>query len=533
MNSGRVLFQLMWADFLERIRQYSFLVVLGLMIVVAYFFIPPLDTSYIIIDLDGYRGVYNSAWIGATVAMLTGAYMALASFYVVKGAINRDRETGVGQIIATTPISKTFYVFGKWLSNLAVLTAMVVILVIAAAVMQLVRNEALPIQIWPLVAPFLIIVLPTMSIVAALAVLFDTIPLLRGGFGNILYFFIFLIFFFPAAIGASFVIENMEQGAIATVPGNSGASACCFILESNAMLLMEREFGQQQTFVWEGMNWSPVNLLIHAGFVVVAIGIVLLSAVLFKRFDPAYERVGDGQGRLTGLQKRVLRLLGLEKDQTTEDEVIELGEIAAVQLTPLDSSATGFRFGAILSAELRLMLKGLPWWWYVIALGLIIAGLLAPKDAVTSFVLPIAWIWPILIWSSMGVREARYHTQGYVFSAAYPLRRQLPATWLAGWILAILIGSGVLVRLILEGQWPNVLTWAVGALFIPSLALALGSWSGSSAPLGQTVVHCNPSQTTQAARSASITGASVPSAPAGLGRKIAFVGQADTQQPLR
>jgi hypothetical protein len=80
----------------------------------------------------------------------------------------------------------------------------------------------------------------------------------------------------------------------------------------------------------------------------------------------------------------------------------------------------------------------------------------------------------------MGVREARYHTEGYVFSAAYPLRRQLPATWLAGWIVAILIGSGVLVRLILMGNWPGVLTWAVGALFIPSLALALGTCSGNS-----------------------------------------------------
>ena len=80
----------------------------------------------------------------------------------------------------------------------------------------------------------------------------------------------------------------------------------------------------------------------------------------------------------------------------------------------------------------------------------------------------------------MGVREARYHTEGYVFSAAFPLRRQLPATWLAGWIVAILIGSGVLVQLILLGNWPGALTWAVGALFIPSLALALGAWSGNS-----------------------------------------------------
>ena len=244
--------------------------------------------------------------------------------------------------------------------------------------MQLVRNEATPIQFWPLVAPFLILVLPTMTIVAALAVLFDTIPLLRGGLGNVVYFFLFAIFFFPAAVGGSGVIESMEQGAVAAVPGHSGASSCCLTFASNAEEVLEREMAPLQTFEWEGMTWLPVNLAIHAGFVLVAIGIVLLSAVLFKRFDPAYERAGEGQDRLAALQMRARRLLGLKKDHSSDEAVIDLGEVAAVQLTPLDSGATGFGFGSVLSAELRLMLKGQAWWWYVVAFGLIVAGLLAP-----------------------------------------------------------------------------------------------------------------------------------------------------------
>jgi hypothetical protein len=206
----------------------------------------------------------------------------------------------------------------------------------------------------------------------------------------------------------------------------------------------------------------------------------LVSALLFKRFDPAYESVSDGQGRLAGLQQRIRRLIGLEKPQVTEETAFDLEEAPDVQLTPLDSSVTGSRFRAVLLAELRLMLKGQPWWWYFVGLGLIVGSLLAPLETVLRFVLPVAWIWPILIWSSMGVREARFHTEGFVFSAAFPLRRQLPATWLAGWIVALLIGSGALARLMLEGQWPGVLTWAIGALFIPSLALALGAWSGNS-----------------------------------------------------
>ena len=67
-----------------------------------------------------------------------------------------------------------------------------------------------------------------------------------------------------------------------------------------------------------------------------------------------------------------------------------------------------------------------------------------------------------------------------VFSSANSLRRQLPAVWLAGVLLAMVTGSGVVVNLALHGEWPGVLAWVVGALFIPSLALCLGVWTGSS-----------------------------------------------------
>ena len=41
-------------------------------------------------------------------------------------------------------------------------------------------------------------------------------------------------------------------------------------------------------------------------------------------------------------------------------------------------------------------------------------------------------------------------------------------------------GSGVALNLALHGEWLGVLALAVGALFIPSLALCLGVWTGSS-----------------------------------------------------
>jgi hypothetical protein len=453
------------------------------MIVVAYLFVPTPDASYVTIDLDGYRGVYNSAWIGAAVAMLAGAYLGLVSFYVVKGAVSRDRETGVGQIIATTPISKTFYLFGKWLSNFAVLTAMLVILILAAGVMQLVRGEVTQIEIWPLVAPFLFIALPTWAVVAALAVLFDTVRWLRGGFGNVAYFFLYLFSFFLVVISASGVIRAMEKGAVAAVPGHTGGSSCCMVFEANAMQVLGREIGPQhpqQTFVWEGMTWTPASLIYPTVMVAVAIGIVFLSVRFFKRFDPAYDQPRDGSGRLANLRGKVLTVAGLGKSQRTSEPEVSLIETTDVRLTPLPAGKTRWRFGAVLLAELRMTLKGRPWSWYAVAAGLVVAALLVPLETAQNTLLPLAWVWPLLIWSSLGVREARYRTDGYVFSTPRPLGRQLPATWLAGFIVAALAGAGVLVRLIAEGDGSGVLVWTVGALFIPSLALAFGTWTGSS-----------------------------------------------------
>jgi hypothetical protein len=78
----------------------------------------------------------------------------------------------------------------------------------------------------------------------------------------------------------------------------------------------------------------------------------------------------------------------------------------------------------------------------------------------------------------MGNREARNATEGLVFSAPRPLGRQLPAAWAAGVLLALATGGGVALRLALAGDRAGLGAWLVGALFVHTLALALGVWSG-------------------------------------------------------
>jgi hypothetical protein len=133
-----------------------------------------------------------------------------------------------------------------------------------------------------------------------------------------------------------------------------------------------------------------------------------------------------------------------------------------------------------LTSELKLLIKGLRWWWYIVVGGLLIASLVSPPENVLAFVLPITWLWPILIWSGMGSREIRHNVQQMVFSSAAPLTRQLPATWLAGFLISVLTGGGAVLRFLSAGDGMSLLVWFSAALFIPSLALTLGIWSNSS-----------------------------------------------------
>ena len=132
------------------------------------------------------------------------------------------------------------------------------------------------------------------------------------------------------------------------------------------------------------------------------------------------------------------------------------------------------------AAELRLTFKGLGWLWYLVAAGIIVSALFVPLDIARLVVLPLAMVWPVLVWSSLGVREVQHRTAPIIFALPYPLRRQLLMTWLVGVLVALAMASTVIARLALAGDWASSLAALIGALFVPSFAVALGCWSGTS-----------------------------------------------------
>jgi hypothetical protein len=479
----RLLFHLMRADYLERVRRHAFLVTLGFMAYFAYIALPPNPSSYSTLDFAGHRGIYNSAWVGCLVALMTSTFLSIAGFYLVKNAVEHDRRSGVGQILAATPLSKSGYTLGKWASNLAVLATMVGTLAVCAIGMQLLRGEDRHVDLVAIFAPFLVIALPAMAVTAGMAVLFETIPWLRGGLGNVAYFFVWV-----GGFMAGDMATRMRGGGIGSAPGvgtivpsmmRAVSSHFHLALDPTSFNLgfnfKDRGMFVLQTFPWRGMTWTADLLWPRALWAAIGVGLALLAALPFDRFDAP---VSSGRARSPDRRGRDPR--SREPIAPAASESSSPREARpALTFASLSEPARSRHFITLPAAELKLAIRSLPRAWLFLALGLSLACWLVPLAIARAWILPFAWIWPLVLWSSMGTREFRDQTAPLLFSSPHPLGRQLPAQWLAGVTVAVIAGLGVGARLALGGDLHGVLAWSVGALFIPSLALAAGVWTHS------------------------------------------------------
>lgn len=463
MRSLRALYHMGRADFLERARRYSFLLTLGLAALIAY----EASTGGIVLQLDGYRGVDNSAWVGGMMALVSTTLLTLVGFYIVKNSVQRDERTRVGRVLATTPMSKPFYAAGKVLSNFTVLTAMLGVLALGGMALQLLHLQEGPFALSQLLSPFVWVGLPAMAVVAALAVLFEMLPVLRSGAGNVIYFFVWAGILgssaasrrFDDLVGLNVIGGDMRRVLKAAVPGYNGG----FVLSVSGSRMPTK------TFVWNGVDWTSAIILHRLIWVGVAVALTLLAALAFHRFDPAWE--------IRRKETQTPALAGAE-DRPREPVSIP----AAARLPAPAAMARGEGLVQLAAAELTLMLREQPRWWLAVAAGLIGASLLIPSTPVRDGFTLAAWLWPVLLWGQMGAREARHDTKSLIFSTRRPLHRQLPAVWMAGVLVTLAISAGTGVHLILQGHWSALPAWIAGIVFIPALALALGVWSGTSKP---------------------------------------------------
>jgi hypothetical protein len=253
---------------------------------------------------------------------------------------------------------------------------------------------------------------------------------------------------------------------------------------------------QPARFTWEaGLGVDAGLVGQRSGLLLLAVLLAVLPALWFNRFDPAARRPGgdigqieDGIRRLRAFldpgRRSAARAAAAVTDGPTSPAPGTVGTAPATVVEAAARPATGRLtpaartrpLGRLVAGEVRVLLGGVPLWWLLGALALAVVAAIAPTSAVANPLLPLAWLWPVLIWSRLGTQRFTHQVDPLIVSAP-AARRRLLAEWLAAALLTAAVGLLPLVRFAAAGEYASVTRWLAAVAFIPTLALALGTLS--------------------------------------------------------
>jgi ABC-2 family transporter protein len=405
--------------------------------------------------------VFDATYVGTATTILGSIFVLLVAFYLVAGSLRRDRESGLGAILAAVPISKADYVLGKF-TGYAVYLGVVSLLILAVGVVRFAAFGAGGFSASAFLIPFALTLGPAIAFVSAATLLFEVTPGLRGRGGLVLWFFVatFLLLVFPGAM----------SGAMG---GNARGSHFPAFDPNGSVTLevaLQRSFGAEipqhlstgliiqdevpKPTPWGGPVLDSSFLAVRLAAFAWALGPLAIGIVLFDRFDPA-RKAGRGRSR---------RSAPAESEVAAGDH-----DSAPVRLTPVDP-----RPGALLAvrAEARLLWDTASWLkWPLLAMALVapfVPGE-AGRLAAGALLLLLA---PVI--SEASAREDLEGTRSLVSS-----QPSLPASlvlWKLGAVCLFVLAFGGPLALRIAASAPaQGLAFLAGLGFVAAFAVSAGA----------------------------------------------------------
>ncbi|WP_316751112.1 hypothetical protein [Pedobacter gandavensis] len=454
------------ADYLQRTRSYSFLITLAITVFMAWSFIPAPDASYTTLSAAGYKGVYNSAWIGYVSGIMTTIMLSYCGFLLVNSGIKKDIDTEVGLIIATTPISNFKYLLSKQLSNYLVLLTIAGITFSISIVMFFIRGTGYPFILSNFILPYLFFAVPALFVVASLAVLGEVLLPKHSVLQFIAFFTLCGIFmglinsksdaetngvFDP--FGLSLITRSITHQINTNFGEDIKSVSFGFIFNGQRIY---------KPFVWEGLNWSGIFIASRLLWMGLGFSLVYISSLFFHRFDFR---------QALSTKKKKKEVLSLTVDKPL---------LNPIGLSKAALPALSFNYGIYPFVKIEFLLlirQGKKWLWFLNG-GLWVALFFVPLNMAHSYLLPILLFLQVSRWSELATKEKTNRVHYFAYAAYKPLQRMLPAQVLAGIILALGLGLPVIIRYALAADISAIIHIINGSIFIVLLAVALGILTG-------------------------------------------------------
>lgn len=449
------------ADLRVRLRKRSSFVIFLAACFTAYGWVPAPSADQALIVVEGHRVVLDSPAMALATGLICSLLLALVGFYLVKGSIERDVSSRCGLIIAATPTTSLEYLAGRFLGNALFLSVLAAGFLVSSMGMQVVRGEA-PLDPWPYLYLYLLFMPPAIVFPSVMALVFDSIGWLSGRGGEVLYFFLWGLLI---ALGVAWRIGETSPGAYVDVTGSGMLEMALRDLSDMDQLSIGAATYDpaKELVVFEAVRPRLDWIVPRAVSAAAALPFLLLTALLFHRFDPSRSRVRESK-RGEGL---LARLAGWIREPVSRVVArLPAGRLGGGR-SLLDSATTE----AVLTLQFRpLTTAGL---FLTLALSLI-----APAGAVMGGVLPAMHLMLAVLLADGACREGRAGTTGLVW--AVPRLREAYVWWKAGAAILLVVAFAGLPALRLGVSAPGVgLSVLTGVAFLAAAATGIGVMSGT------------------------------------------------------
>ena len=449
------------ADYLQRSRSYVFLITLLVSVYVAYTFVPGYDSGYSTVRVGNYVGKNNSAWIGHVTAIMASTFLWIIGFYLVNNGIKRDKETGVGQIIATTSISNFGYLLAKTLSNFCVLLTIVFIIILMALGLYIFRGEG-NFDFIQFILPYLLATFPSIFLVSVLAIVFEVFFGNKTNLMNVVFLFLFgaaiaitnagtfpnLEFLDP--FGIKFLTNQMVEMVNLTDASNTNYISVGYLFSNKI---------KTNYFDFQGSSLSILYVLSRIIWISIGFGMLFITSKFFNRFD----------AKVIVLSQKKSENLILNEIKTEPKQII---------LSDLPKMNAQFGIFPIIKTEFLMLIRKGPKWFWLVNFGGMIALFFIPINQVYTIVLPVLWFLQINRWADLATKEKFFGTSNFIYSSFKPLQRLLTSQIIAGFLLTTLLSLPIIIREFINGNLFAVILIIMGGLVLISFAVFSGIISG-------------------------------------------------------
>jgi len=420
-----------------------------------YIIIPDPRVGWALMRINGMRVWYNSAAVALGTGVFCSLILSLAGYYLVSNSLRRDIVARTGTIIAATPMSNLECIGGKFIGNLAYLSSIPLACMVSAMLMFLLRGES-SLDPFVFLSTYIWLTGPVVILCSAAALAFESLPVLSGRLGDLVYFLLWV------------VMISLPATAMATNPTLSWTSLFDVAGIASVIRDLQSQFHTEEmtlggatidpsrpTILFPGLTWSTAIVFGRALTLFLPVLFIGLATLWFHRFNPSRIKMGVQRGKRSLLRKmnRMLKplthtawsLAPSQKQQTLGNAVIA-DVITTLATAPLTAIA-------------------------VVGCG--VACVILDVNAVQQPILPLIFFVLTIALADIAVRDASAGTMTLLFSM--PGLREQYVIWKFFSILTVTLMFTLIpmVRLMAVTP-PAAASLFIGSCFVSSSAASCG-----------------------------------------------------------